>query len=167
MTESDMEQLTIQLNQQMKSCAFTGHRTLDKDFSQKLLKKYVLALIDDGVEIFYTGMAMGFDLIAAETVLSCKKKFPNVRLIACIPYYGQERRFSEKDKDRYAAILKKVDEKVLLSTEYKKSCFLERNRYMCDRADVLVAYLRKEEGGTAYTVRYFQKTKPQKRIVLL
>ena len=163
-----MEQLTIlQQNEPMKSCAFTGHRTLDKDFSQRSLKKYVLSLINDGVEIFYTGMAMGFDLIAAETVLSCKKKFPQIKLIACIPYYGQERHFSEKDKGRYAAILKKADEKILLSEEYKRNCFLQRNQYMCDRADVLVAYLRKEEGGTAYTVRYFQKNKPQKKIIFI
>ncbi|MBQ3018995.1 MAG: DUF1273 family protein [Clostridia bacterium] len=162
-----MEQLTIQQNEPIKSCAFTGHRTLDKDFSQKLLKKYVLALIDDGVENFYTGMAMGFDLLAAETVLACKKKFPQVKLIACIPYYGQEQNFSGKDKGRYASILKKADEKVLLSETYTRNCFLERNRYMCDRADVLVAYLRKEEGGTAYTVRYFKKIKPLKRIVYI
>jgi uncharacterized phage-like protein YoqJ len=162
-----MEQLTIQQNEPMKSCAFTGHRTLDKDFSQRLLKKYVLSLIEDGVEIFYTGMAMGFDLIAAETVLALKKKFPQVKLIACIPYYGQERNFSGKDKGRYASILKKADEKVLISETFTKYCFLERNRYMCDRADVLVAYLKREEGGTAYTVRYFQKIKPFKRIVFL
>lgn len=162
-----MEQLRIEQNEPIKSCAFTGHRTLDKDFSQKALKKYVLSLIKEGVEIFYTGMAMGFDLIAAETVLSCKKKFPQIQLIACIPYYGQERRFSEKDKDRYAAILKKADEKVLLSAEYKRSCFLDRNRYMSDRADVLVAYLKKDVGGTAYTVKYFQKTKPQNRVIFV
>ena len=114
-----MEQLTIAYHNAIKSCAFTGHRSLEKDFSPKLLKKYVLALISDGVDVFYSGMALGFDLIAAEIVLSCKKKFPNIRLIACIPHYGQEARYSEKDKARYAKILKKA-ESVLKQITWEK-----------------------------------------------
>ena len=141
--------------------------SVKKDFSPKLLKKYVLALISDGVDVFYSGMALGFDLIAAETVLSCKKKFPNIRLIACIPHYGQEARYSEKDKARYTKILKKADEQVLLSEEFTKNCYMDRNRYMADRADVLVAYLKQKTGGTAYTVKYFQKKKPLNRVVFV
>jgi uncharacterized phage-like protein YoqJ len=162
-----MEQLTITYHNPIKSCAFTGHRTLDKDFSPRLLKKYVLALISDGVDVFYSGMAIGFDLIAAETVLSCKKKFPNIRLVACIPHYGQEKRYSEKDKARYAKILKNADEQVLLCEEFTKNCYMDRNRYMADRADVLVAYLKQNTGGTAYTVKYFQKKKPLNRVIFV
>ena len=80
-----------------KSCAFTGHRYLDGDFSARKLKKEVKKLVENGVEIFYNGMAMGFDLIAAETVLSLKKKYPLIKLVACVPCYGQEKYFSEED----------------------------------------------------------------------
>ena len=60
-----------------KKCAFTGHRQLGEDFSARKLKKEIKKMMEAGVETFYNGMAMGFDLIAAETVLKWKKKYCN------------------------------------------------------------------------------------------
>ena len=64
------KQLFINEETQMKTCAFTGHRVLDGNFSKAKLKKEIKKLIERGVEIFYNGVAMGFDLLAAEAVLS-------------------------------------------------------------------------------------------------
>lgn len=147
------------------SCVFTGHRELGKDFSSRTLKKEIKKMMEAGVENFYNGMAMGFDMLAAEHVLSLKKKFPNVKLIACVPCYGQEKYFSETDKKRYAAILKKADEVVTLSDHYYSGCMHNRDRYMVDRADIMIAYTRKAEGGAAYTVNYFIKTKNSDNII--
>ena len=91
----------------------------------------------------------------------------NVKLIACIPCYGQERYFTEKDKKRYVEILQRADEKIILSDTYTPDCMLKRNRYMCDNADVLIAYLRQNKGGTAYTVQYFTKRYPAKEIIYI
>lgn len=162
------QQLAIKTEQsKLKTCAFTGHRELAFGFSARALKKAVEGLILQGVDTFYNGMAMGFDLIAAETVLKLKKKYPFIKLIACIPCYNQERGFSEKDKKRYVSILKKAEERTYVSEFYFNGCMQKRDRYMADRADALVAYLKKETGGTAYTVRYFQNKYPSKEIVFL
>lgn len=162
------KQLTIKTQPlKMNTCAFTGHRVLESDFSARALKKEVENLILKGAETFLNGMAMGFDLIAAETVLKLKKKYPFIKLIACIPCYNQERGFSERDKKRYARILKKADAAELISENYFNGCMQKRDRYMADRADALVAYLKKEKGGTAYTVKYFQKKYPEKEIIFL
>ena len=59
----------------IKSCAFSGHRILDDNFDIKVLDREIKQLIDGGTEIFYCGMARGFDLIAAECVLKYKKKY--------------------------------------------------------------------------------------------
>ena len=149
------EQITFEKKYSYNACVFTGHRELDGDFSVENLRKTIENFIKKGVNTFYTGMAKGFDLIAAEIVLEFKKKY-DVRLIACIPYYGQERGFTQEDKKRYACILKKCDEKVLISEFYYKGCLLQRNRYMADRSDCMIAYLKKKSGGTAYTVNYFK-----------
>ena len=166
-----MQQLRIKTekeeNTAIKSCVFTGHRLLEEDFSKKRLKVVVQTAIERGVETFYNGVAMGFDLIAAETVLKFKKKYPHVKLIACIPCYNQERNFSEKDKKRYAAVLKKADEKVFLSEEYYKGCMQARDKYMAERADMMIAYCKKKTGGTAFTVKCFQKCNPDGYIVFL
>lgn len=150
-----------------KTCAFTGHRTLGKDFSPRKLKSEIKKLILAGVDTFYNGMAMGFDLLAAEKTLELKKKYPQVRLILCIPCYNQERNFSEKDKGRYAAIYKKADKKALLSDVYYRGCMQNRNRYMAERADVLIAYCNKKEGGAAYTVKCFQKLHPEGKVIFV
>jgi uncharacterized phage-like protein YoqJ len=150
-----------------KSCAFTGHRTLGEDFSIQKLRKEIKNAVLLGVEVFYCGMAMGFDLIAAQEVLKIKKTFSNIRLIACIPCYEQEKSFSEEDKKRYAKILKNADKIVYVSEYYFNGCMQKRDRYMADRADMLITYCKKETGGTAYTVNYFQKKYKGREIVFL
>ena len=163
-----MEQLGFFQEQETERvCVFTGHRELEKDFSKKVLQKAVDGLIEKGVTEFYCGMALGFDLCAAEAVLKRKKKNKELRLISCIPCRNQERYYPEKEKTRYAKIIYAADEKIFLSEEYYKGCMLARDRYMADRADVMIAYCKKETGGTAYTVRYFQKKKPQCRILFI
>ena len=163
-----MKQICMEIKQTpLKTCAFTGHRTLEKDFEPAKLWDELENLILQGVEIFYNGMAIGFDMLAAEAILMLKKKYPQIKLITCIPFYGQEKYYTDTDKARYARILKDTDEQVVLSDSYTKDAPLKRDRYMADRADVLMAYLKKEKGGTAYTVRYYQKTKPFCKIILL
>ena len=164
-----MEQLFIKTQEQKtpKTCAFTGHRTLEKDFSLRVLKKEIKALIERGVEVFYNGMAMGFDLSAAEAVISFKRKFPQVKLIACIPCPAQDKYYSDKDKKRYAKLCSQADEMLVLSKEYTPYCMLSRDRYMADRADVLLTYCKKDTGGTAYTVQYFKKKHPESEIIYI
>ena len=109
-----MEQLSLLHKENIQTlsptkCVFTGHRGLGADFSEKALVQAVKDLILRGVTDFYNGMAVGFDLAAAEVVLKLKKKYPQIRLIACIPCYNQEKNYEEKDKKRYAKILKQAD----------------------------------------------------------
>ena len=121
------------------ACAFTGHRELGEDFSRKKLKKEIQNLIKEGIFIFYCGMAKGFDLECGNIVISLKEKYKNLRFIACVPYYGQERNFSQKERELYAKIYKKADEKIILSETFYKGCLHNRNRYMSDRAAVLLS----------------------------
>ncbi len=150
-----------------ESCAFTGHREIDAYFSYKKLKAVIKECVKNGIKTFYCGMAQGFDLLAGKEVLSLKRKDNKIKLIACIPFYGQEKNFSQKDKELYLKIYKNCDEKVVISEKYYKGCTLTRNRYMADNADMMIAYLKRETGGTAYTVRYFQKKYPQKTVIFL
>ena len=137
------------------------------DFKEEALKNAVKEAIKEGVEIFYCGMAMGFDLLAAETVFYLKEEFPKIRLVACVPCYGQEKSFSKEDKARYVEALKKADERIILSERYYRGCMQVRDKYMAERADMLIAYCKKETGGTAYTVKCFQKLRPSGEIVFL
>ncbi len=150
----------------LKSCAFTGHREIGEELTKERVKTAIENMIKKGVKIFYNGAAKGFDLLSAECVLELKNTYPDLTLILCIPYYGQEKGYSKKDKRRYEFLIKECDEKILLSDRYYKGCLQTRNRYMCDRADALIAYLKKDTGGTAYTVKYFEKKREGEIIFL-
>ena len=57
--------------------------------------------IQNGWTSFITGMATGFDTIAAETVLELKNKYKDVKLYGAIPHPGQESKWTDDAKDRY------------------------------------------------------------------
>lgn len=138
------------------NCAFSGHRILGKDFNHGILDIVVRNLVMGGTKNFYCGMAMGFDLAAAESVLYLAKT-NDINLIACVPCLGQEENFSENNKQRYRRILKDCKEVRLLSEDYYKGCMFARDRYMVDNCDVLVTYQRRKKGGTFYTANYARK----------
>lgn len=140
----------------IKSCAFTGHRKIGEDFDDARLERAVRNLIDDGVKEFFCGMAQGFDMTSAECVISLKKEY-NLKLTACIPCPSQPDCFSAANKIRYGRILEECDEKIIIAPSYYRGCMHERDRFMVDGADVILAYLNKNSGGTYYTVNYAKK----------
>lgn len=137
----------------MEICALTGHRDLPAEFDVGALSDKLEQLIRRGCRRFLCGMAMGFDLTALACLVQLRDRYP-VTLVACIPFLGQERGFPEGEKQRYRRLLAQCNEKVILCGKYTPDCLLARNRYMVDRADVLLAYCTRRTGGTAYTVRY-------------
>ena len=148
------------------ACAFTGHRP--KSFPWKynetapdcvLLKETLAAqirlLADSGVTDWLSGMALGVDLWCAQIVLSLKEKNPALRLHCILPREGQEVKWPKAEQEQYHSILKRADEVVYVSRDYHPDCMLERNRYMVDRASILLAvYNGTYRSGTAMTVRY-------------
>lgn len=163
-----MKQLSLfEEEKQLKICVFTGHRELSSDFSKRKLKEEIKKLISLGVDTFLCGMAIGFDLLAAETVLSLKKKNPQIKLVACIPCIGQEKYFSKADQKRYVTAVKKSDERIILADSYYRGCMQVRDKYMAERGNVMLAYCTKKEGGAAYTVRCFQKLHADGEIIFL
>ena len=152
---------------QPNSCIFTGHRDLGEDFSVQELKQAIQDLLNSGVRIFYNGFAVGFDTEAVKALLSFKKKYPDIKLIACIPCPEQDKYFNFKQKREYKRLVKKADEQILVSDYYFNGCMLKRNRYMAERADVMIAYCKEKTGGTAYTVNYFKKVNPGAKIIFL
>lgn len=151
-------------------CCFSGYRPekfgfelSDKDrsyveFTAKLYEK-IVDVAEAGVTTFFTGMAMGFDILAAEAVLDIMRLRPELclRLIACVPYIEQASGFPPEWKERYDRILEECDKVVLLSDKYFKGCFQVRNRYMVDNSDFVIAYYDGSPGGTRDTVKYAGK----------
>ena len=136
------------------SVAFSGHRTIAEDRKDEIRKKLrgkIRLLYAMGITNFYCGMALGFDMLAAEEVISLKVELPNLKLIAVIPYDGQNERWSAREQDRYWDILDKADDAILLSKHYFNGCLLRRNDYMLSHSCGLIAFFDgKPKGGTFY-----------------
>lgn len=186
----------------LTTVAFTGHRTYGGQ-AAAALRATVGELYARGFRTFLCGMAMGFDLAAAEAVLACRDSetgsafspaafpastlapaassasafpaamvsasvfspasapdphFPNtpmpgLRLVAVIPFRGQESRFPAVDRERFRRVLAAADHSVTLSPSYHAGCYAVRNNYLVEHAALLVAWYDGSPGGTHYTVR--------------
>ena len=139
-----------------KVVSVTGHRDLESRFSVASLQNLFDRLVAAGADTFCIGMARGFDLLCGRLLCEMKERIP-LKLVACIPCADQSDGFCPRDKSIYEIVLSRCDEKIVLYKKYEKGCMLERNRLLVKKCDVLVAYLRKREGGTFYTVNYAEK----------
>lgn len=154
-----------------RSCAFTGHRRLTDSQRRRcadLLISLVPRLVCGGVNRFYAGGALGFDTLAAETLLDLRDRLGlDLTLIIAVPCPGQNSRWSPDDQARYRKILERADSVELLADEYYSGCMHARNRYMVDRSERLIAFWIPDQttGGTAMTVNY--AVKQQRRILNL
>lgn len=140
-----------------KSVAFTGHRYVPYMQKNEIREKIKNAIINEyksGMINFYCGMAVGFDMMVAEVLLSLRSEMKNLKLIAVVPFKGQEARFNEYNKKRYNQILGVADDVIVLSDKYYNGCLLRRNDFMLDNSCKLIAYYNGEKkGGTFYTCR--------------
>jgi uncharacterized phage-like protein YoqJ len=138
-------------------CCFTGHRVIEESHIYRLpelLSHTLERLISRGVTTFRAGGALGFDTIAALKVLEKKKSNPDVRLELMLPCRNQAEGWTERERFVYSYILERADKVTYAEERYVSGCMYKRNRMLVDGADYCVAFLSKNEGGTAYTARY-------------
>ena len=143
-----------------ESCCFTGPRPErlpdgGKESSPEILalKEAIGAAVEraaaDGYRYFYTGMADGFDLFAAEEVLKRRESL-GIYLIAAVPYLGFE---SSGPGGRRERILAQADVVGYLSKTYSEACFRRRNVYMVAHSRRIIGWYNGLSGGTAHCWR--------------
>ena len=143
-----------------RTCCFTGHREIppgDKKRIQRLLEEKIRVAIDRKMAYFGVGGAIGFDTMAAKTILKLKKEFPYIKLILVLPCKEQSERWKIKDRVVYQYLISHADKIVYTADHYFNGCMQVRNRHLVDHSSMCICYLTKENGGTAYTVKYAQK----------
>lgn len=142
------------------SACLTGHRDIPTS-AYEAIASALLSCIDtlyrQGIRRFYCGGALGFDTVAAVTLLNCRPHYPDLKLILALPCPEQSARWPAPSRALYQSILSRADEVLTLSPAYTPHCMLARDRYMVDHSAYCIAYLQKESGGTAYTVNYAHK----------
>jgi len=140
-----------------RTVCFTGHRKIPPKRMTPLarrLKTEIVELIDKGYLYFGVGGALGFDTLAAQTVLDLKNDYPQIKLILVLPCISQADAWSSEDKLTYEYIKANADKVVYTSREYTRGCMHKRNRHLVDNSSACICYLIEKSGGTAYTVEY-------------
>lgn len=143
-----------------KTCCFTGHRQLPEEQKPDIaagLENTIVSLIHSGYLYFGAGGALGFDTLAAQTVLRLRKSYPQIKLILVLPCVSQADKWAPEDVRTYQEIMKQADKVVYTSLGYTTGCMFKRNRHLVDHSSACICYLAKRSSGTAYTVKYAQK----------
>jgi len=144
-----------------QTCCFTGHRELPAGLARRRLaarlEKAVVEQINSGIRFFGTGGALGFDTLAAQTVLKLRKKYPDIKLILVLPCLTQTQGWPAGDAAEYERIKSQADKVVYTSQEYTRDCMFRRNRHLVDNSSVCICYKTRDSGGTAYTVNYAEE----------
>lgn len=150
----------MSINIRNQTCCFTGHRHIPPEVLPALstqLETAVRNLITSGIRFFHAGGALGFDTLAAETVLRLRREFQHINLILVLPCRSQTRGWSEEAVSRYEQVLRQADAAIYISECYHRGCMHERNRHLVDHSSVCIAYCTRPTGGSAYTVGYARK----------
>ena len=153
--------LNLDLIDKTKAACFSGHRNLPNDCRElKIsLTSAIKNLIKNGVVYFCAGGALGFDMLAEETVLELQREYPQIKLVLFLPCPQQEQtlKWNDAQKQRYNSIFTQADSVRVISPKYTNGCMLERNRRLVDGSTHLICYLRKKWGGTFYTVKFAEE----------
>jgi len=143
-----------------KSCCFTGHRSaivFEPEVAQRLITEIENLINQKGVELFITGGALGFDTLAAMSVLGLKGKYPFIKLMLALPCRNQAERWGVDEKQLYNDILQRADVVHYVGQVYSEDCMYKRNDFMLDNAKYCICYLRQLKGGTYYTAQRAKK----------
>ena len=147
------------------SCAFSGHRpeklpwggdeSDPRCLALKIqMEKELRRLCEKNVGHFICGMARGTDLYFLEILLKLRNEF-NFTIEAAIPCPRQELLWPQQEQQRFLHLIGQVDSVFCCEERYSEGCMLRRNRYMVDRADILLTvYDGTPRSGTGATVAY-------------
>ena len=148
-----------------KSVCFTGHRTIAEDKETLSARLYALLerlVTEQKVTDFYTGGAVGWDALAALTVLKLRENYTEVKLhlVLPCPFEEQSAKWNEAQKAEHKHIASLADTKEFTSEHLDKNAMRIRNARLVELAsDYCICYWNPKNfrSGTGQTVRMAQK----------
>ena len=139
-----------------KTCCVTGHRDIPAeqiDAVKYALRREIIKAFSDGYTEFMTGFSFGAFPYFSFLVVTLQEDFPNLRLIAVLPY--RKRVDSLESREQTKALLHACADVVVIQEEYRPNVYAKRNRYMVDRSSLLIAvYDGIPQGGTLNPLSY-------------
>ena len=111
-------------------------------------------LIWQGYRHFISDGSLGAPMWAAELVLAFREQYPDLLLEMVSPYDSRLDRWPDRERQRCERLFEAADIITATGHAWTKSSLFERNRYLVNNADMLVAAYDGQPGGTDMVVRY-------------
>jgi len=135
---------------------------------QRCLNKLVTESGETEELVAYSGMALGVDQIFVEELVkyNTEHEASRFRIIAAVPFRGQECKWPVSSQKLYRNMLANCDEIVYVSDPgYAAWKMQKRNQYMVDHVDHVLAVWDGSAGGTGNCVNYTKEQ--QKDLVII
>ena len=150
----------------MQSACFTGHGSFTGDTTNLEVRLYDIlerAINKESISDFYCGGAVGWDELAARTVLKLREVYPHIKLHLILPCSNVEQttKWTTEQKTEFYRILGLADSVEYTSECYYNGCMKVRNARLVELADFCFCFLdtNRQRSGTAQTVRMAQRKK--------
>lgn len=155
----------------LRTIGFTGHRPARLGgYDQHLpiwaslravLYREIREAVTQGFYTFISGMALGYDTIAAEVVLVLREQLPDlgIKLVAAVPFEGQERKWPPAAQTHYRRLLEQADYvHTVCAPGFAAWKLHRRNQWIVDHSSLLLALWDGiKEGGTYNCVVYARR----------
>ena len=127
---------------------FCGHRKLyNSDTIKDCLTRELRSILVQGTHKFYLGGYGDFDLLAANVLHELKPEYPELESILILPYLDRQVDASLYDSTIYPP----------LENVPKRFAISRRNKWMIEKADILIACVDHDWGGASKTLEYAVK----------
>ena len=143
----------------MTVCAFAGHReAYSPDLDQRVTAAIEDVLKSDNSFVFYTGDMGEFDKKCSSAVRAAKRRHRelDIKLVLVLPYMTNR---LNTDKEFYETYYDDITVPIESQAVHYKAAITQRNHWMVEQSDYLIAYVRRDYGGAYTTLRYANRLK--------
>ena len=125
---------------------------MQEDLCQAIRRAYT-----HGCRYFLSGMSRGFDLWAAQAVLTLREEGLPIELWAAIAFPNMHTHWNSIWRARYRHALAQASRTFCISPRYAPECYAVRDRFLVEHSSRCICFFDGTPGGTAYTVNYARK----------
>jgi len=153
-------------NSKFKTCCFIEHRpqilplkfnekNIDIIKFKKMVQKIVINLIEKyNVTHYISGVSLGVEQYASETVLELKKQYPQITLECAIPHEMQAADWTESQRNKYFSIIKDCDKETLMQFQCSNDSIQNLNKYLIKSSNYIIHICYEDPNKTARTEEF-------------
>lgn len=144
-----------------------GRKMRDFILNQTGYNKENNRFADNELCTIISGMALGVDTVWALVALKLSRQFPDKFILECaVPCKEQDSKWLSESKKTFHRILSEAHRVVYVTdTTYTHTCMQERNEYMVNEADMVLAVWDGTGGGTGNCVQYAREQNKELSII--